>query len=58
MTDLLSPFPDPPDRAALYAALLANGTETGWWDEDGHPALWPDDTDEWTLASVVGTGPR
>jgi hypothetical protein len=24
-------------------ALLAAGGETGWWDEAGHPAPWPED---------------
>jgi hypothetical protein len=28
-------------------ALLAAGHETGWWDEHGVPAPWPDDFDEW-----------
>lgn len=23
-------------------AILAGGGETGWWDEDGRPAPWPD----------------
>ena len=40
-------IPDPADRAALNAALLATGTETGFWDDHGRPAPWPDDIDEW-----------
>ena len=28
-------------------ALLAAGHETGFWDDDGRPAPWPDDFDEW-----------
>jgi len=28
--------------------LLAAGLETGFWDEHGVPAAWPDDIDEWT----------
>jgi len=24
-------------------AVLAAGGSTGWWDENGHPAPWPDD---------------
>ena len=24
-------------------AILTAGGETGWWDEHGVPALWPDD---------------
>lgn len=26
-----------------YLATLAAGYETGWYDEDGRPAPWPDD---------------
>jgi len=40
-------IPDPAERAALNAALLATGTETGFWDEHGRPAPWPDDIDQW-----------
>ena len=28
-------------------ARLAAGYETGFWDEHGVPAPWPDDIDEW-----------
>jgi hypothetical protein len=31
-------------------ALLA-GHETGFWDEHGRPAPWPDDIDEWRPAT-------
>ncbi|MEU4243083.1 hypothetical protein [Actinoplanes sp. NPDC026619] len=49
MTDLTggSAIPDPAERAALNAALQANGTETGFWDDQGRPAPWPDDIDQW-----------
>jgi hypothetical protein len=40
-------IPDSADREALNAALIATGAETGFWDDDGRPALWPDDFDEW-----------
>ena len=40
-------IPGPDERAALNAALNAAGTETGFWDEHGVPAPWPDDIDEW-----------
>jgi hypothetical protein len=40
-------IPDPAERAALNAALLADGTETGFFDEHGRPAPWPDDIDQW-----------
>jgi hypothetical protein len=29
-------------------ALLAAGYETGFWDDHGQPAPWPDDLDEWS----------
>jgi hypothetical protein len=44
-------IPDPADRAALNAALHATGAETGFWNENGRPAPWPDDIDEWTPAT-------
>jgi hypothetical protein len=28
-------------------AQLAAGRETGFWDDHGQPAPWPDDLDEW-----------
>lgn len=27
----------------VYLALLAAGHETGWWDDHGLPAPWPED---------------
>jgi hypothetical protein len=41
-------IPSPAERHALNAALRATGAETGFWDDDGRPAPWPDDIDEWT----------
>jgi hypothetical protein len=49
------PIPDPAERATLNAALLAAGTETGFWDEHGRPAPWPDDIDEWRPATTEPT---
>lgn len=40
-------IPGPAERAALNAALLNDHIESGWWDEQGRPAPWPDDIDEW-----------
>ena len=40
-------IPDPAERAALNAALHTDNTETGWWDDHGRPAPWPDDIDQW-----------
>lgn len=42
-------FRDRAEREALNDALLADGAETGFWDDHGRPAPWPDDIDEWTL---------
>ena len=45
----LTPMPDPTsgdlDRA------LAAGHDTGFWDDHGRPAPWPDDIDEWRPAT-------
>ena len=41
-------FPDEAERDALNAALFATGAETGFWDDQGSPAPWPDDIDQWT----------
>jgi hypothetical protein len=40
-------IPDPAERQKLNAALLANGTQTGFCDEHGRLAPWPDDIDHW-----------
>lgn len=52
-------IPDLAEREALNAALLADGTETGFWDSHGRPAPWPDDIDDWTaeLANHAAPGP-
>ena len=52
-------IPDPHDRAALNASLLATGAETGFWDETGRPAPWPDDIEEWrpTASEPITTEP-
>ncbi len=44
-------LPDPAERRRRNAALAVNGTETGFWDDHGRPAPWPDDIDEWTPTS-------
>lgn len=44
-------FPDPEERAALNAALIADNIETGFWDDRGRPAPWPDDFAEWTTVT-------
>ena len=40
-------IPDHDDRGTLNAALHATGADTGFWDDHGRPAPWPDDIDEW-----------
>jgi hypothetical protein len=55
-----TPQPDVPaadERARLNAALHATGAETGFWDEHGRPAPWPDDIDDWTPHSHQPDGP-
>jgi hypothetical protein len=44
-------IPGTHERAALNGAWHATGAETGFWDEDGRPAPWPADIDEWTPTS-------
>ena len=34
-------------------ALLAAGYDTGWWDEDGRPAPWPEDF--WLADGTINT---
>jgi hypothetical protein len=46
-----------------YLPALAAGYETGWWDDNGVPAPWPDDffnpNSGWHPGSEqVKTGPR
>ncbi len=42
-------IPDPEERAARNAALFTDNIETGFWDDQGRVAPWPDDIDEWVL---------
>jgi hypothetical protein len=51
MTGPASQIPGPADRAVLNAALHATGADTGFWDDHGHPAPWPDDIDKWRPAT-------
>ena len=46
-----SGIPDPEERAARNAALLTDHIETGFWDDQGRVAPWPDDIDEWTSSA-------
>lgn len=47
MTGQHGAIPPPEERARRNRALLAHGTETGFWGDDGTPAPWPDDIDDW-----------
>jgi len=40
-------IPDPAERARRNAALFADNIETGFFDDQGRPAPWPDDIDDW-----------
>jgi hypothetical protein len=51
-------IPDPQERAARNAALVAHHIETGFWDDQGRVALWPDDIDECTRTTNEFRTPR
>ena len=40
--------PDANERAARNATLHAHNIATGFWDDQGRVAPWPDNIDEWT----------
>jgi hypothetical protein len=46
-----APIPGPQQRAELNRRLRATGTDTGFWDDHGRPAPWPDDINEWRPVS-------
>ena len=37
---------------------LAAGLETGFWDDHGQPAPWPDDIDEWRPSNTEPPTPE
>jgi hypothetical protein len=45
-------IPDPAQQAELNRELHATGTDTGFWNDHGRPAPWPDDIDEWKPAAT------
>ena len=51
-------IPDPATRQALNTALAATGTDTGFWDDHGRPAPWPNDIDQWAPAVSAPTAPE
>jgi hypothetical protein len=40
-------IPDADLRAELNAALHVTGADTGFWDDHGRPAPWPDEINQW-----------
>ena len=40
-------IPAPAERARRNAALHTDNIETGFFDDQGRPAPWPDDIDQW-----------
>jgi hypothetical protein len=50
-------IPDPATRQALNTALTDTGADTGFWDNHGRPAPWPDDIDQWTPTTSEPTTP-
>ncbi len=44
---MTSQFPGPAERTRLNDQLHTHGTDTGWHDDNGRPAPWPDDIAEW-----------
>lgn len=50
--DYREQIPGPAERAALNAAHRATGAETGFWDDEGRPAAWPEDIEEWRPCTV------
>ena len=50
-------IPDPAERAARNHRLHTHGIETGFWDDHGRPAPWPDDIEEWSPATATSSDP-
>jgi hypothetical protein len=51
-------IPDPATRQARNAALTATGADTGFWDDHGRPAPWPNDIEHWAPAVSAPTAPE
>jgi hypothetical protein len=47
MTRPSGAIPGPAHRAELDAALHVTGADSGFRDDHGRPAPWPEDIDEW-----------
>jgi hypothetical protein len=48
-----APIPSPAQRAALNRQLHATGHDTGFWDDHGRPAPWPEDIEEWRPSTAA-----
>jgi len=51
-------IPDPATRAWLNARLRATGQDSGFYDDRGVPAPWPDDIDEWRPSTAEPVNPE
>lgn len=54
LADIYGPGHSPAD----YQRALAAGHETGWWNEHGDPAPWPEDHHEWPPAPIITDQPH
>jgi hypothetical protein len=49
-------LPDDDEAASINADFLAGRiAQTGFWDDLGCPAPWPDDLDDWSPSSETTT---
>ena len=48
----------PGHTQAEYLHALAAGYETGWWDDNGTPAPWPNDYNDADTSAQPDTGPH
>ena len=51
-------LPGPGLTHQQYLDLIAAGYETGFWDDHGRPAPWPEDLDEWRPVTSEPTSPE
>lgn len=51
-------IPDATERARLNRAFHRHGAWTGWHDEHGNVAPWPDDIDDWRPAHTINPTPH
>jgi hypothetical protein len=51
-------YPGPGLTRDEYLTILRAGGETGFWDDHGRPAPWPDDFDEWSPTTTEPITPK